>query len=103
MFEVRAMHKKGMNFNFFVLVALEDADGMRIEGRKIFVDVERGRTVDGWRPRRLGVGAGTRRLLPAKKKPAQPTPVSFKRPHHDTRDYRDSRDNRDNRDMRRRY
>ncbi len=40
---------------------------MRIDGRKIFVDVERGRTVDNWRPRRLGGGAGSKRLHPAKK------------------------------------
>ncbi len=76
------------------IVALEEADGMRIDGRKIFVDVERGRTVDGWRPRRLGGGAGTRRLLPAKKKPVQTAPVSFKRPNMDNRDRHDLRDTR---------
>ena len=42
---------------------------MRIEGKKVFVDVERGRTVENWRPRRVGGGAVNRRLLPAKKGP----------------------------------
>ncbi|RKP33771.1 hypothetical protein BJ085DRAFT_11970, partial [Dimargaris cristalligena] len=38
--------------------AYRDADGMSILGRRIVVDVERGRTVKGWRPRRLGGGLG---------------------------------------------
>ncbi|CAG8463271.1 11680_t:CDS:2 [Ambispora gerdemannii] len=37
--------------------AYKDADGVKLLGRRILVDVERGRTVKGWRPRRLG---GTR-------------------------------------------
>lgn len=39
-----------------------DADGMKIEGRRILVDIERGRTVNTFRPRRLGGGLGTTRL-----------------------------------------
>lgn len=34
--------------------AYKKADGKRIDGRNIVVDVERGRTVLDWRPRRLG-------------------------------------------------
>lgn len=34
--------------------AYKDADGKRVDGRRIVVDVERGRTVKDWRPRRLG-------------------------------------------------
>lgn len=34
------------------------AEGMKIEGRRITVDVEKGRTVDDWKPRRLGGGLG---------------------------------------------
>ena len=34
--------------------AYKDADGRKIAGRRILVDVERGRTVKNWRPRRLG-------------------------------------------------
>lgn len=38
--------------------AYRAADGMRLEGREIVVDVERGHTVPGWLPRRLGGGLG---------------------------------------------
>jgi U1 small nuclear ribonucleoprotein len=38
--------------------AYRSADGMRIEGREIVVDVERGHTVPNWLPRRLGGGLG---------------------------------------------
>ncbi|KAG5750197.1 hypothetical protein H9Q70_007147 [Fusarium xylarioides] len=40
--------------------ALDACDGMRIKDRRIKVDVERGRTVKGWKPRRLGGGLGGR-------------------------------------------
>ncbi|KAI1435521.1 RNA-binding domain-containing protein [Xylaria sp. CBS 124048] len=40
--------------------ALEGCDGIRIKERRIKVDVERGRTVKGWKPRRLGGGLGGR-------------------------------------------
>lgn len=42
--------------------AYRAADGMRIEGREIVVDVERGHTVPKWLPRRLGGGLGGTRL-----------------------------------------
>jgi U1 small nuclear ribonucleoprotein len=38
--------------------AYRAADAMRIEGRDIVVDVERGHTVPTWLPRRLGGGLG---------------------------------------------
>jgi U1 small nuclear ribonucleoprotein len=38
--------------------AYKQADGRKIEGRRVVVDVERGRTVEGWRPRRLAGGLG---------------------------------------------
>lgn len=38
--------------------AYRAADGMKIEGREIVVDVERGHTVPTWLPRRLGGGLG---------------------------------------------
>lgn len=34
--------------------AYKDADGMKIDGRRILVDCERGRTIRGFRPKRLG-------------------------------------------------
>ena len=42
--------------------AYRGGDGMRIEGRSIVVDVERGHTVPSWLPRRLGGGLGGTRL-----------------------------------------
>ena len=42
--------------------AYRDADGRKIAGRRIVVDVERGRTVKQWTPRRLGGGLGGTRL-----------------------------------------
>ena len=41
--------------------AFRDADAKKINGRRVVVDVERGRTVEGWRPRRLGGGLGQTR------------------------------------------
>ncbi|KAF9089742.1 hypothetical protein BGX29_005158 [Mortierella sp. GBA35] len=42
--------------------AYKDADGLKIMGRRIVVDVERGRTVKGWKPKRLGGGLGGTRI-----------------------------------------
>lgn len=42
--------------------AYKHADGKKIDGRRICVDVERGRTVQGWKPRRLGGGLGSVRV-----------------------------------------
>jgi hypothetical protein len=39
---------------FTKIAAYKDADGLKLVGKRILVDVERGRTVKGWRPRRLG-------------------------------------------------
>ncbi|GAA5997494.1 U1 small nuclear ribonucleoprotein 70 kDa [Rhodotorula paludigena] len=40
--------------------AYKDADGLKMKGRRVLIDVERGRTVKGWKPRRLGGGLGGR-------------------------------------------
>lgn len=44
-------------------VAFIEADGMRLDGsgRRILVDIERGRTIKDWRPRRFGGGLGRTR------------------------------------------
>ena len=57
--------------NFGAAAAYKESDGLHIIGKKILVDVERGRTVRGWKPRRLGGGLGGRpkRLEPV---PAAP-------------------------------
>ncbi|KAL9651794.1 hypothetical protein ABK040_014439 [Willaertia magna] len=39
-------------------------DGMEIDGWRVLVDVERGRTVRDWKPRRLGGGLGNSREAP---------------------------------------
>lgn len=41
--------------------AYKQADGRKIDNRRVLVDVERGRTVPNWRPRRLGGGLGNTR------------------------------------------
>ena len=41
-------------FYCFGTAAYKYADGKKINDRRVVVDVERGRTVKGWRPRRLG-------------------------------------------------
>merc|ERR1712232_98162 len=47
----------------------KQGDGKKIDGRRVMVDVERGRTVEGWLPRRLGGGRGPgRQGKPSKKK-----------------------------------
>jgi len=38
--------------------AYKCTDGMRIEGKRVLVDIERGRSIPGWLPRRLGGGRG---------------------------------------------
>lgn len=40
--------------------AYKDADGLKMKGKRVLIDVERGRTVKGWKPRRLGGGLGGR-------------------------------------------
>jgi len=40
------------------IAGYKHADGKKIDGRRVLVDVERGRTVKGWLPRRLGGGLG---------------------------------------------
>ncbi|OJI95914.1 hypothetical protein ASPVEDRAFT_35227 [Aspergillus versicolor CBS 583.65] len=40
--------------------AYKETDGIRIRDRRVLVDVERGRTVKGWKPRRFGGGLGGR-------------------------------------------
>ncbi|KAJ2903668.1 u1 small nuclear ribonucleoprotein [Zalerion maritima] len=50
--------------------AHEQCQGIRIKDRRVQVDVERGRTVKGWKPRRLGGGLGGRGYTKAT--PARP-------------------------------
>jgi U1 small nuclear ribonucleoprotein 70kDa len=43
--------------------AYKHADGKRIDGKRVLVDFERGRTTKGWKPRRLGGGRGNTRSV----------------------------------------
>ncbi|EGO25088.1 U1 snRNP 70K protein [Serpula lacrymans var. lacrymans S7.9] len=54
--------------------AYKESDGLHINGKRILVDVERGRTVRGWKPRRLGGGLGGR------PKPVEAPPVITPKP-----------------------
>jgi U1 small nuclear ribonucleoprotein len=47
--------------------AYKQADGRKIDGRKVVVDCERGRTAADWRPRRLGGGKGNTRETKGKR------------------------------------
>lgn len=49
-------------FSFQIIDAYKQADGRKIDNRRVLVDVERGRTVPNWRPRRLGGGLGSSRI-----------------------------------------
>ncbi|KAJ2914516.1 hypothetical protein MD484_g5918, partial [Candolleomyces efflorescens] len=53
--------------------AYKESDGLHIMGKRILVDVERGRTVRGWKPRRLGGGLGGR---PKRVEPVGPPPAA---------------------------
>ncbi|KAG5513691.1 hypothetical protein PMAC_000729 [Pneumocystis sp. 'macacae'] len=60
-------NNKPMGYAFIVYererdmkAAYREMDGVRIKDRRTIVDVERGRTVNGWKPRRLGGGLGGR-------------------------------------------
>src|SRR5271155_3262095 len=53
-------HTICMNMANFILDAYKDADDLKIRDRRIIVDIEQGRTIKGWRPRRLGGGVGGR-------------------------------------------
>jgi hypothetical protein len=44
-------------------VAYKEAEGMKLGKGRLLIDVERGRTVKGWKPRRLGGGLGGRPKL----------------------------------------
>jgi U1 small nuclear ribonucleoprotein len=55
-------HFFSSKINWKFLAAYKRADGKKIDNRRVVVDIERGRTIEGWKPRRLGGGkGGTRR------------------------------------------
>ncbi|SPO41959.1 related to SNP1 - U1 small nuclear ribonucleoprotein [Pseudozyma flocculosa] len=52
--------------------AYKDAEGLKINGRRIMVDVERGRAVKDWKPTRLGGGLGGLTRKPKKAEEPEP-------------------------------
>ena len=44
--------------------AYKYSNGIHVDGRKLTVDCEKGRTVNGWIPRRFGGGVGQSRVEP---------------------------------------
>ncbi|KAJ4963820.1 hypothetical protein NE237_023759 [Protea cynaroides] len=53
---IEYMHTRDMK------AAYKQADGRKLDNKRVLVDVERGRTVPNWRPRRLGGGLGSTRI-----------------------------------------
>ncbi|KAJ3302779.1 hypothetical protein HDV03_004596 [Kappamyces sp. JEL0829] len=43
-------------------LAYKEAEGLKLNGRRLLVDVERGRTVKDWKPKKLGGGLGKKRV-----------------------------------------
>lgn len=81
-------------------MAYKHGDGKKIDGRRVIVDVERGRTVTGWLPRRLGGGLGGTRNRGDRERSVHGHSVSQDRDHGSTsRPLRD-RSDADNRSRR---
>lgn len=57
--------------------AYKDAEGIKINGRRVMVDVERGRTVKDWKPTRLGGGLGGTARKPKKAPEPVDTPPAL--------------------------
>ncbi|PWY94158.1 RNA-binding domain-containing protein [Aspergillus sclerotioniger CBS 115572] len=71
--------EKDMKVLLPISAAYKETDGIRIKDRRVLVDVERGRTVKGWKPRRFGGGLGGRGYTKAL--PSRPIgPGSFNAP-----------------------
>ncbi len=52
----------------YFIQAYKEGDGTKVRGRRVLVDVERGRTTPGFKPRRLGGGLGKTRADKKSKK-----------------------------------
>merc|ERR1711879_479971 len=77
--------------------AYKQGDGKKIDSRRVMVDVERGRTVEGWMPRRLGGGRGPGRQGKPSKKKKKKLAEAVKTATKDDKD-RDKKDDRRDRD-----
>jgi len=69
--QIKLVHKTDGTPKGYAFIEFEDessmhsaykkADGKKIDGKRVVVDIERGRTIEGWKPRRLGGGKGGRK------------------------------------------
>ncbi|KAM0866390.1 hypothetical protein ACQ4PT_042646 [Festuca glaucescens] len=77
--------------------AYKQADGRKLDNNRVLVDVERGRTVPNWRPRRLGGGLGSSRIGggSADQKPSAREQPSAGRPRSEEPKRDDRRTDRD--------
>merc|ERR1711972_776509 len=80
--------------------AYKQGDGKKIDGRRVVVDVERGRTVEGWMPRRLGGGRGPGRVGKPKKNKKKQVAAAADKDKDKGKD-RDRRGDRDKDDRKR--
>lgn len=82
-----------------MLTAYRRADGMKIDDKRILVDVQRGLTVKDWRPRRLGGGLGETRKggqdVNSKLSERERVNGAFPNSHRDSRDRDRDRRSRD--------
>ncbi|KAI8902492.1 hypothetical protein BC833DRAFT_616611 [Globomyces pollinis-pini] len=78
--------------------AYKEADGIKLNNRRMLVDVERGRTVKGWKPKKLGGGLGKKRDRPEPRQISS-SYSSSRRDHGSSRDRdRDRPSDRDRHD-----
>lgn len=77
--------------------AYKQADGKKIDGRRIIVDTEKGRASRGWRPRRLGGGIGYSRASHEEKRLIREREASLRGDRDRERDRSRERD-RDHKD-----
>merc|ERR1712176_1506560 len=79
--------------------AYKQGDGKKIDGRRVMVDVERGRTVEGWLPRRLGGGRGPgRQGKPSKKKKRRAAALAEAKKEEEKKDKDRDRDKKKDKD-----
>ncbi|KAJ2997573.1 hypothetical protein HDV02_005385 [Globomyces sp. JEL0801] len=80
------------------MAAYKEADGIKLNNRRMLVDVERGRTVKGWKPKKLGGGLGKKRDRPEPRQISS-SYSSSRRDHGSSRDRdRDRPSDRDRHD-----
>lgn len=79
-----------------ISAAYKRADGVKVDGRRLVVDYERGRTNKSWLPRRLGGGKGdTRKAREPRRDSKEPDDYSSSRSRDNREDHSKDRDRYD--------